>query len=134
MNNEKIKKYVNMFNTVLNNINETILLNIENNIVIQSYVGTIKNIIRDSPDELIFIFIKNIYSNQEYKQNILSGDDKFFINNSYENVTNDDNMIKLFKSCWIILSDESKIYIKNAMKTLINISSKYIEMQCEMAK
>jgi hypothetical protein len=75
-------------------------------------------------------FIQYIYSNDEYRVRLRSMDDRFFIEQDFNTLDIKSTHIKklfYFKDLWINnFDDESKMLIKKSMKTLINISEKYI--------
>ena len=78
----------------------------------------------------MLFFITNIYSNDTYRKNINEGNESFFLGNTYDEIGNDKNSVNTifqFKSCWGKLSSSNKNYIKDAMKTLVRISTQYIE-------
>jgi hypothetical protein len=88
------------------------------------------NIIDDNPDELISYFLLHIYKNDEYRKNILEQNDKFFMEQSYEEYTegNKDKLAELFKfkNLWTKINGDSQEYIKKAMMTLVKICQQYI--------
>lgn len=90
--------------------------------------GIAKKMILKNPKEPIAYFLLHIYKNDEYRQNILDENDKFFMNYNTDNTDNNsmiDNIFK-FQSIWVKIDDNTKAYIKKAMKTLVLISQKYI--------
>ena len=54
----------------------------------QSYFGiysdTANKFIVERPNEPISYFIKYVYSNDEYREKIIAGDDSYFVNQDYE--------------------------------------------------
>lgn len=75
----------------------------------------------------ILMFIKHIYKNKEYRENIRKGNDKFFI--EQENI-NSNEYKKIFGmgDLWLSLDDETKKYIKKSLLTMVIISEKYIDI------
>src|SRR5947208_10455541 len=49
------------------------------------------DIINETPNELISYFLLNIYKNDDYRENILKQNDKFFLDQEYEEFTSEDN-------------------------------------------
>ena len=45
----------------------------------------IKNFFKFKPNEIIVLFLDNIYSNDEYRKQIKAGNDSFFMEQSYDN-------------------------------------------------
>lgn len=90
----------------------------------------INNIIAFKPNEPISFFILKIYSNDEYRHNILIQNDSFFIDNKMETLTEGDSnkMAKLFefKELWKVCNEETKLFIKKVMLVLVKICQKYI--------
>jgi hypothetical protein len=79
--------------------------------------------------KLFELFITYVYSNQEYRQNILSKNDAFFINENNESKFSDDVNSKIFtlKGIWTKLSGENKNTVWVYFQTLIKIVDKYIQ-------
>lgn len=125
--NIKIQKCIEMFNLLIQDISLLLSREFPRDLILKTYSGIVKNIISNNPLKPISSFILNIYSNDKYRSCILKGDDEFFLNNSY--VNNDGDKIRMmfqFKSCWKKLGTSDKDYIKNAMKTLVDISGQYV--------
>lgn len=128
--NKKLELCIELFNTVLKDVKNIVSNELTGDFLTNMYNGVVDKIILVKPSEPILFFIKNVYSNDEYRKNIIDGNDEFFQNTKFDEIQNDENKMKVlfqFKSCWYKLTDDKKIYIKNAMKTLIDISKKYIE-------
>jgi len=90
------------------------------------------NFISKCPESGIVNFIQHIYSNDEYRIRLRDMDDRFFIEQDFNDLDIKSTHIKrlfYFKDLWINnFDDESKNLIKKSMKTLINISEKYINI------
>jgi hypothetical protein len=90
----------------------------------------LSDIIDKMPQEPISVFLINIYKNDEYRLNILKENDKFFMEESYDDFTggDDERTTKLFqfKNLWKQIDQETKDFIKKSMMTLVKICQKYI--------
>lgn len=88
------------------------------------------DIIEKSPDEPISCFLMNIYKNDRYRVNILKQNDKFFMDEDYDDFTggDDERTTKLFefKDLWKQIDDDTKNFIKKSMMALVKICQKYI--------
>lgn len=79
--------------------------------------------------KLFELFITHVYSKQEYRQNILSKNDAFFINERIDPKLSDDVNSKIFtlKGIWVKLSSENKNTVWVYFQTLIKIVDQYIQ-------
>ncbi len=134
----KCEKCVNMFNSVCDKIGKHLTSDFPNNRELYVYNDVVTNITKKKPEEPISIFLVNVYDNDDYREAIKNGDEQFFNNGTHENLTkNDEDNLKAmfqFKSCWKDMSDSSKMFIKEAMKTLINICDTYLIAKCDSNK
>jgi hypothetical protein len=129
-NNEEIKNCCDLCNLVVYSMIDTV----SNEFPGDFYLGICKELFEKikskSPEEPISAIVINIYSNDEYKNNILEENDAFFINDNFSNIVNKDAEKKIaifqFKSCWAQMTDDMRTYIKQSMKTVINICERYI--------
>jgi hypothetical protein len=101
-----------------------------NNIFIGNVKIVLENIIIKQPDELISGFLLHVYKNDEYRKNILEQNDNFFMQEDLEKVADGDQekiveMFK-FKNLWQQFDDDTKVFIKKSMATLVMISQHYI--------
>jgi len=94
------------------------------NIILRTYSSVIDEIVKTEPERLIKLFTIHVFGNEEYKKNILNGNDKFFIMESYD--TDKINDIMIFKRCWNTMSDGAKKYIKQSFKKLIKLAENYL--------
>lgn len=124
--NKNLESCIDMFNNLIIGIGNIIKLECSTNYVINIYSCYIENIIKKDPIEPISKFIINIYSNDLYRQYIIEENEKFFITS--KNIVNDEDAEKILhiRSCWKKLSQSAKTYIKNALKTMIDITDLYI--------
>ena len=128
--NKNLQTCIDMFNTLIDNIGTLLASDFPNDQTVCTYSSIVSNIIKTKPLEPISLFIVNVYKNDKYREYIIQGNDKFFLNSDHKDVTNnDESMVQKmfqFKTCWTKLSYDNKDYIKNVMKTLIQITTQYI--------
>lgn len=90
----------------------------------------VDEILKNSPKEPISYFLLHVYTHDKYRKNILLQNDKFFIDQKYEDITNgeENKMAQLFefKNLWKQIDDDTKKYIKKSMMALVKISQKYV--------
>ena len=133
---KKINKCVLAFNTIIEKISNILLNEFPRNNEIVLYNSLSTEIIKQNKTELISVFLKNIYSNDKYRESIISGNDDFFLNNQYDDIPDKNAYVTIFqfKSCWNNMNDDLKKYIIESLKSLINISEKYIEFKSDLAR
>jgi hypothetical protein len=135
---EEINNYVNMFNTICKQVGSHLLGKFPKDRNMHIYNDVITDIIKKKPSEPISIFIMQIWAKDTYKNSILESNEVFFTNGDHNELTNGDEesvaALFQFKSCWGELNDDSKLFIKEAMKTLVNICDAYIENKDELNK
>jgi hypothetical protein len=128
--NSKLQMCITMFNTVISDICTSVLKSSPNDPTVQTYSEVVNGIIQDSPVEPISLFILYIYKDPLYRQNIAEGNESFFVNDDYQNMTKGDkNKVATmfqFKSSWKNFNTQQKDYIKNATKMLLKIAETYI--------
>jgi hypothetical protein len=143
MNNEKelnqeINEYVEMFNSVCKQIGLHLLSNFPKNMNIKIYNDVVQDVMKKKPSEPISIFVVKIWANDDYKDSILASDETFFMENKHENLTgsdkNNSDILSQVKSCWGEMNNESKNFIKEAFKTLINLCDIYVEKKDDLNK
>lgn len=126
-----LDKYATMFNTIMSNMANTISKNFPDDGTLDIYANVINKIIASTPFEPISLFLLYVYRNDEYRHNILEGNDNFFLTNTHTHITNDDqekiNMMFQFKKCWIYMDEQMKKYTRSCMITMVNISEQYIK-------
>jgi hypothetical protein len=141
MSNEKeltqeINGYVEMFNSVCKQIGSHLLSKFPKNKNIHIYNDVVQDIIKKKPSEPISIFVVNIWANDDYKDSILESNEKFFMENKHEELTGSDksnsDILSQVKSCWGDMDDESKYFIKEAFKTLVNLCEVYVEKKDDL--
>jgi len=128
--NNNIKQYVEMFNTVISDVTSLIAKDFPNKIEIKTCNDLITTMVAEQPLRIFSLFLTDVYANDEYRNNILQGNDKFFENSTYDNVVKGDSdkihIMDQIKKYWNEFTPDKKIYIKNACKMMINITEQYV--------
>jgi hypothetical protein len=104
------------------------ITNYHNDTKVKLLGGIAEQIILKKPEEPIACFLLHIYRNDEYRIHILNENDNFFMNYDINSIGNT-GMLKYifeFKSIWGKIDDDTKTYIKKAMKALVLVSQKYV--------
>lgn len=127
--NEKIADIICKFNMVIKNMIHHITQYYTDTTMIGMDI-ILNEIIDKTPDEPISCFIMNIYKNDEYRINILKQNDKFFLEENYDEFVSgdDERTTKMFefKELWKKIDNDTKNYIKKSMMTMVKISQQYI--------
>jgi len=132
---QNIDMCMNMFNILVKDITQFISGKFSSDITLRTYSDIINKIIKETPDEIISGFILYIYSNAKYRANIEEGNDDFFLNNEYSEVgQNKIRDVFNFKKYWKDLTTEHRKYIKDTMKTLVEVCERYIESRSRLSK
>lgn len=94
------------------------------------YKNTIKVFIEERPAEPISMFIKYIYANDTYRKKIKSGDDSFFMTQTYDEVVDKSMTTKIFefKELWRSFDDNNKRLAKQTMSALIDRAELYLNI------
>lgn len=129
--NEKVKKYVNMFNELMIQVLDLLINEFPNNPKFRIYKTIIQNYLKQNGEcQPLSLFIFNVYVNEEYKDAILRGDDSIFLKTDYTDGYEDDELrldiISELKKCWLNMTKSSKEYVIDVFKTLIEICAEYI--------
>lgn len=119
-------KLIGIFNGIISNLVNDINDNIPNDIMLTALGKTIIGIVRNDKYYLITKFLKNIYENDEIRENIILENDAFFLK-EFDVPDGKDDYLIMLRSCWGELSEDMKKYVKRSMKTLIECATKYIE-------
>lgn len=120
---------IEMFNNLLLDVTKTISDSIENDFMLKLYEKTIIHTTKSSPNEPISKFLIHICNNDNYRKNIVAGNDSFFINSVDIDIKDKKDIDTLFKfrKYWTYMNDDTKKYIKESMKTMIKIADQYIK-------
>jgi hypothetical protein len=94
------------------------------------YKNSIKIFFEERPAEPITMFIKHVYANDVYRKKIKSGDDSFFMTQTYDGVINKTMTTKIFefKELWKSFDDNNKQLAKQTMSSLIDRAELYLDI------
>jgi hypothetical protein len=96
------------------------------------YNQTINKFFTERGYEPIAIYIKYVYSKDEYRTKILAGDESFFLCESYNEITNaaDIDQMKIFtlKDLWGSMDEANRKITKQSFKTITERTEMYIEV------
>lgn len=139
---KEINEYIEMFNSICKQIGSHLLSHISKNKDtnvyknIHIYNEVVCNIIKEKPNEAISLFVMKAYADDKYRESILSGDENFFMKNDHDKLAGGDpdgsDIITQVKNCWSQLNSESKHFVKEAFKTMINVCEIYIEKKDDL--
>ena len=96
----------------------------------------IRNFFKFKPNEIIIMFLENIYSNDEFRKEIKAGNENFFINQTYDNVKNSGYESKIFefKDIWSKMTNSTKMIVKESMTMLVDHCELYINILSQINK
>jgi hypothetical protein len=125
---EKINKYVKQFNKTILYIFD-LVKSYHKEGAMDIYENILYEIIKKKENVPITQFINNVYSNDDIRNNILEGNDDFFMNYEIKGMGVKKQILKKIfdiKKIWFLMSDDDKDFIKKSMLCLVKISDKYI--------
>lgn len=97
------------------------------------YKSEMDKLIREGSNIMIDTFVLNAL---KYEEQIMNGDDNFFLGNNYDDITKKDNNMIMqvfeFKKIWKIINDDNKNLIKQYMQLLCQISRTYFNLVVEL--
>lgn len=163
--NSKIDTCIQLYNSIILDMTKKIQNSFPKDILLKLQSSIIINIIKlkTNTQELINLFIMNIYKNDEYRINILQGNDSFFIqdihnihNNHKDHNNHNDhkehnnhndhkehnnhndldklNIIYQIKKYWLNMPSHIQDYLKLSLKTLVQLSEQYINYKSDVYK
>jgi hypothetical protein len=96
----------------------------------------IKNFFKFKPNEVIIMFLDNIYADDVYRKNIKDGNDNFFLTQSYEHMVNSgyESRIFEFKDIWGKMSTNTKLIVKDSMSMLVDHCELYLNILSQINK
>lgn len=96
----------------------------------------IKNFFKFKPNEIIILFLKNIYENDDFRKQIKSGNESFFMEQSYEKAQNAgyESRIFEFKDIWSKMTNSTKNIVKESMIMMIDHCELYINILSQINK
>lgn len=120
---------VDKFNCVIGNIFEYMIEFHSDKMNMKLYYDTFDKIIQKDKSIPIIQFLRHVYANDKYKDNILNRNDEFFLNYEVKGYGLQKiiiNKIFSFKKIWKDMEQDEKDYIKNCLVCLVKISHKYL--------
>lgn len=96
----------------------------------------IKNFFKFKPNDVIVMFIYYVYSYDEYRQKIKNGDEKFFMEQSYNDAKNAGYEIRIFefKDIWLRMDEKCKLIVKDSMRMMIEHCELYVSLTDDINK
>ncbi len=123
-------KTVSSFNNTLLKLCKLVKNEYPNSIVGSNYFAIESTLSNSNSDNYLMLFAGKILVNKTYIEQIKKGNDNFFMQNtslfSGDSGLSIDNILN-FKQMWIDLKDAEKNKIKQYLKILLKLSSKYMD-------
>jgi hypothetical protein len=96
----------------------------------------IKNFFKFKPNETIIFFLESVYSYDDFRKKIKEGDERFFMEQSYEDAMNAgyEKRIFEFKDIWLRMNTQTKKIVKESMAMLIEHCELYLDIVSEINK
>jgi hypothetical protein len=97
-------------------------------------ITLIKNIFKFRPNEIIIMFMNNIYVHDNYRQQIKAKNENFFMTQTYDDIKTYESHIFEFKDIWSKMSNNTKMIVKDSMLMLVEHCELYINVLAELNK
>jgi hypothetical protein len=96
----------------------------------------IRNFFKFKPGEIIILFLEKVYSYDEYRQKIKDGNERFFMEQTYDDAKNSgyETRIFEFKDIWLRMNAHTKQIVKESMAMLICQCELYLDMVSQINK
>ena len=96
----------------------------------------IKNYFKFKPGEIIIKFLNKVYSYDEFRQKIKDGDERFFMEQTYDDAKNAgyETRIFEFKDIWLRMNAHTKQIVKESMAMLISQCELYLDILSQINK
>jgi hypothetical protein len=96
----------------------------------------IKNFFKFKPNETIIMFLESVYSYDDFRKKIKEGDDKFFMQQSYNDAINAgyETRIFEFKDIWLKMNKDTKKIVKESMAMLVEHCELYLDIISQINK
>lgn len=96
----------------------------------------IKNFFKFKPNETIIFFLESVYSYDDFRKKIKEGDERFFMEQSYDDAMNAgyEKRIFEFKDIWLRMNNQTKKIVKESMAMLIEHCELYLDIVSEINK
>lgn len=95
------------------------------------FINSILSYMERKPYEPIALFIKHVYSKDGYREKILAQDDDFFINQTYDSITDESKLFQTME-IWKSMDAQNKKLLKQTFKAYIERVDKYVEVLSQM--
>lgn len=94
------------------------------------------NFIKFKPNEVIVMFLENIYANDDFRQQIKAKNENFFMAQSYDDAKNAgyESRIFEFKNIWGKMTNSTKMIVTDSMVMLIEHCELYVEILSRINK
>lgn len=96
----------------------------------------LKNFFKFKPNDVIAYFVYYVYSYDDFRKKIKDGDDKFFMEQTYDDAKIKGYEVRIFefKDIWMRMDDNSKRIVKESMKMLIDHAELYLDIVSKISK
>lgn len=96
----------------------------------------INNFFKFKPGEIIILFLDKVYSYDEYRKKIKNGDERFFMEQTYDDAKNAgyETRIFEFKDIWLRMNSNTKQIVKESMAMLICQCELYLDIVSQINK
>ena len=96
----------------------------------------INNFFKFKPGEIIILFLEKVYSYDEYRKKIKDGDERFFMEQTYDDAKNAgyETRIFEFKDIWLRMNAHTKQIVKESMAMLISQCELYLDIVSQINK
>jgi hypothetical protein len=96
----------------------------------------IKNFFKFKPKETIILFLENVYESDLYRKEIMSKNDRFFMEHTYDGAINAGYEMRIFefKDLWMRMSSQTKTIVKDSMAMLVDHTTLYLDIISQINK
>ena len=133
--NTKKNDLIESFNIISNNMITRIGKEFKDSIFNKNKT-MIQNYFKFKPNEIIIMFLDNIYADDDYRKNFKEGNDNFFMSHSCEHMIDAGYGARIFefKDIWGKMSNDTKLFVKESMSMLIDHCELYVEILSQINK
>ena len=96
----------------------------------------IKNFFKFKPGEIIILFLDKVYSYDEYRKKIKDGNERFFMEQTYDDAKNAGYEARIFefKDIWLRMNNHTKQIVKESMAMLVSQCDLYLDIVSQINK
>lgn len=96
----------------------------------------IKNFFKFKPKETMVLFLENVYESDIYRKEIISKNDRFFMEHTYDGAINAGYEMRIFefKDLWMRMTSQTKTIVKDSMAMLVEHTTLYLDIVSQMNK